>query len=461
MPKIAGGEYFLKLLLEPASSSALAFVSTLHIALALLRRERLPPRRSSRALLLPSFALAVSPWLLPTSAGLILGLAAHLLWFVACERLLPPSTPPEERVPAAVSRRAGGASAPSTARTPGFVPTTVLAVSDETPDIRTFRLARPEGFEFHAGQFLSLRIESGGKSLVRCYTISSPPDSRRHLEISVKRQGRVSAALHDSLRPGSRLPIRGPGGRFRYPAGSERPIVLLGGGVGVTPLMSMLRHAISRETSRPVTLIYSVRTETDIAFRDELHEIGRRNPQIRVVIAVTRGGESPEYFPGRIDESLVRGIVAAPLESLYFVCGPIPMIDSMKEILSRVGVAEAHFHAEAFEAAVAWASAADSSGPGLRRSASGRLAGGESFRMNLARSSRAINVAPGQTLLEAAEQAGANIEFSCRSGVCGTCRTRLVRGEVEDDGGLDRSERDEGWILPCVALARGECELDA
>jgi ferredoxin-NADP reductase len=226
--------------------------------------------------------------------------------------------------------------------------------------------------------------------------------------------------------------------------------------------MSMLRHAISREPSRSVTLIYSVRTEADIAFRDELRGIARRNPRVRVVVAVTRGGENPEYFPGRIDENLLRSVAAAPLESLYFVCGPKPMIDSMKQMLSRAGIAEARVHAEAFEAAVAWASkTAASSGSAARRLVSGGPARGESFRMRLARSARAIDVAPGQTLLEAAEQAGANIEFSCRSGVCGTCRTRLVRGDVEDEGALDRSERDEGWILPCVATARGDCELDA
>lgn len=409
--------------------------------------------------MLPSVAFAFSPWLLQSPAGLTLGMAAHVIWFIACERLLPPAVR-TEGIAVAISPRP--APPRQSARAAGFVTTEVLAAFDETPDIRTFRLDRPEGFEFQAGQFLSLRTESEGKSLVRCYTISSPPDWRRHLEITVKRQGRVSAALHDSLRPGSRLSIRGPGGRFLYPGGSDRPVVLLGGGVGVTPLMSMLRHAFSRDPSRPVTLIYSARTEADIAFRDELDWIGRRNPQIRVVIALTRGCEGARHFPGRIDESLLRSVVAAPIESLYFVCGPKPMIDSMRQILSRAGVAGHRVHAEAFEAAVAWAStAAGSSGPAPRPRVSESRPAGASFRMELARSGKAVAVAPGQTLLEAAEEAGANIEFSCRSGACGTCRTRLLRGNVELEGALDPSERQEGWILPCVALARGHCVLDA
>ena len=448
MPKIAGGGQYITFFVDPVSTSALAFVSTLHIALALLRKERLPPRRSARALLIPSFALAASPWLLPTPAGLVLGIAAHLAWFVACEKWIPAAA-------GAVSPRAQTAAPLRTAES-GFVTTAVLAVADETPDIRTFRLARPAGFDFRAGQFLSLRIEAGGKSLVRCYTISSPPDWPRHLEISVKRQGRVSAALHDSLRPGGRLSIRGPGGHFVYPAGDGRPIVLVGGGVGVTPLMSMLRHAVLRESSRPVTLVYSARTEDDFAFREELGEIARRNPRVRVVLAATRGARSPEVFPGRIDGKLLQSVVAEPLESLYFVCGPAPMIDSLRPTLDRMGVPGPRVHVEAFEAAVAWASASASG-----RGCAVRAAAGGPFRMQLTRTAQVVVVDPGQTLLDAAEQAGANIDFSCRSGVCGTCRTRLVRGEVDDEGTLDRSERDEGWILPCVALARGDCEIDA
>ena len=439
----------------PVSSSALAFLSTLHVSLALLRRERSKARGGPGSLLLPSFAFAAAPWLLPTPGGLALGFAAHLLWFLACERFSPTREPEKAATREAAPRPASAAA--SSPRTAGFLPAPVLAVLEETPEIRTFRLARPEGFEFVAGQFLSVRIEAGGESLVRCYTISSAPDSRKHLEITVKRQGRASAALHDSLRPGASLAIRGPGGRFLYPEGGREPVVLIGGGVGITPLMSMIRHAAIGEPSRPVTLVSSARTEADIAFRDELAGLAQRNPQIRVVLAVTRGGESPDVFPGRINEGLLRSVISRPLESLYFVCGPLPMIDSMREILSRIGVEANRVHAEAFEAAVAWAAAAASSG----RRPSGRGSAGTSFRLELARTRRAATVAPGCTLLDAAEEAGARIDFSCRSGVCGTCRTRLLRGEIDSGGELDPADRKAGWILPCVALARGDCVLDA
>lgn len=473
-PGAGGVLRYLSSLGDPVSSSALAFFTTLHLALALLRKER-SFGGGFRLLLLPSFVFTAAPWLLPSPLGLTVGLLSHLAWFTACEKLLPVAAPaaprpasgartttrPEAATPFSPSR----ASSPS-APPPGFVATPVLAVFDETPEIRTFRLVRPKGFEFRAGQFLSVRIPAGSKTAVRCYTISSSPDARGYLEISVKRQGLVSSTLHATVRPGTTLEVRGPGGKFLYPSGEDRPIALLGGGVGITPLMSMLRYAVANEPDRSVTLLYSVRTERDIAFRTELAGIVRRNPQVRLVLAASRGTEDPELFPGRIDEKLLRNVISNLLRPLYFVCGPVPMIEEMKRLLAGAGVPEAQVHAEAFEAAVAWASAPASAAarrPAAAASGGGRgRPGATTWRLVLCRSGKTTGVSPSQTLLEAAEEAGAGIDSSCRSGACGTCRTRLLRGAADGEGGaLSPEERAQGWILPCISFPRADCEMDA
>ena len=137
----------------------------------------------------------------------------------------------------------------------GFTQTPMLAVIDESPDIKTIRVQRPAGFDFVAGQFLPVRIRVDGKEQVRCYSISSSPFTEGFLEISVKRQGLVSNALHATARPGGILTVKAPNGHFTYPSGDDRPLVLLAGGVGITPLVSMLRYAVHSEPSRPVTLI--------------------------------------------------------------------------------------------------------------------------------------------------------------------------------------------------------------
>ena len=447
MPTASGdiGAY-REIFASPVSSSALAFVTTLHVALALLRRER----GASTALLVASFTFAASPWLFPSAAGVALGLLLHVAWFAACERLGAPRPAAANPGPAT---RAGRPA-------PGFVAVRVLSVADETPDIRTFRLSRPRGFAFAPGQFLTVRVSLGGRPLVRCYTISSAPETRDTLEISVRRRGLVSSALHDTLRPGATLEIRGPGGHFRYPADDSRPILLIGGGVGATPLMSMLRHAAAADPGRSVTFLLSARAEADVPFRAELEAVERRSSRIRIVVALTRGTGEPRRFPGRIDENLLRSVAPDAPESIACVCGPPPMIAAMQEILGRIGVPAERIHVEAFEAAVAWASreAGAAAGPGRSCPAPSSAPAEVVF----ARSGRVSHPSASETLLEAAEQAGVAIEFSCRSGVCGTCRRRLLEGEVDADAAsLAEGERQEGWILPCVSFARGKCVIDA
>jgi len=118
--------------------------------------------------------------------------------------------------------------------------------------------------------------------MVRHYSISSAPESADHLEISVKRQGTVSSALHATVGVGSLLPVEPPAGRFVYPAGDPRHLVLIAGGIGCTPLMSMLRHAVVRDPERPVTYLLSARTEKDVPFRAEISQLRQSHPQIRV-----------------------------------------------------------------------------------------------------------------------------------------------------------------------------------
>src|SRR3990172_8057656 len=213
----------------PVSSEILALATTSHFALALLRNHRSRSSHAFSSLTLVSFGLAVTPWLMPGPLGVALGLVAQMAWFVACERLtgaplalagapahsLAIASPIAERrpapaAPATRSSPAGAAPKPALA----FVPLPVLAAVDETPDIKTIRLARPDGFEFEAGQFVTVRIRADGADHVRCYSISSAPDVRGYLEISVKRQGIVSNAVHAMARPGASLAIKSPNGKF-------------------------------------------------------------------------------------------------------------------------------------------------------------------------------------------------------------------------------------------------------
>lgn len=438
-------------------TSILALATTLHLAILVLLRHR--SRRGGPLLLLPSAGLAAAPWVAPEPVWLLSGLALHAGWFVLSGRLFAGAGSPAASPRAEAGGRAGASAAsarpapPAPARRQGFEPATVLAVVDETREIRTFRLRRPEGFTFVPGQFLMVRVLLDGKPVVRCYSISSAPEATGYLEISVKRQGLVSGALHATVRPGSALEVKGPAGSFTYPGDDARPLVLLAGGVGITPLVSMLRHAVAAEPTRPVTLLYSVKGPEDVAFADELRSVARRHPQVR--LAVTFTARAPEgALSGRIDGALVSRHVPDPAGAVYCVCGPLPMIEASRALLSSLGVPAAQVRAEAFEAAVAAAATAP-----VRKADTGM---GQALRVEFTRSGRSAVAAPGRSLLEVAEEAGVEVPSLCRAGACGTCKSRLVNGEVDfPDDLLDPGERREGWILPCVARPLTGCALDA
>lgn len=434
----------------------LAAATTLHLAAAALVNHAHQGTRAVSPLALVSAVLAGAPWAFPSAAGVLAGLAVHMAWAAVCARLTPAtggsaSQRPPAQPPGAVPRPARS----TDGRPRGFVPTPVLAVLAESDDIKTFRLARPDGFDFTPGQFLTVRLRSDGKDVVRCYSLSSAPAARGYLEISVRRQGQVSNTLHALARPGSLLSVRAPAGRFTYPGGDDRPLVLLAGGIGITPLMSMLRHALLVEPTRPVTLLYSARVVGEFAFRDELLTLSRRHDQLQVCFAVTRGEAPPDVYRGRIDQRLLTSAAPHVQHAVTMICGPQAMIDGLTATLHAMGVPADQVRSERFDAAVA-----ASAGPS-RPARDTTESGGETFQIRERRSARAAPATAGQTLLDAADAHGLAIPSLCRAGVCGTCRTRVVEGQVECDGGiLDAEDRAAGYVLACVASPRSDCVIE-
>jgi ferredoxin-NADP reductase len=449
------------LLTDSVPAAVLAVVTTVHLSILLLRANRSSNGLKQALVLIPSAVFTATPWFLSTPPEVVIGILLHLGWFAACEKFLPApvapartASPPPRQAPPPVSKQAP-APAPK-----GFVQVPVITVIRETEDITTFRLARPEGFEFSAGQFLTVRVNVDGQPVVRCYTISSAPEATGYLEISVKRQGLLSGTLHATIRPGSMVSIRAAAGAFTYPKGDDRPLVLLAGGVGITPMICMLRHAVQADPNRPVTLLYSVHTQRDIAFRDELWLLDRRNPQIKTVITTTRGPHATEYLSGRIDGRMLQEQVDNLRNNIFMICGPGPMIEAIKKTLAELGVPESQVRSEAFEAAIASSAAAESETPAEGPAAA--AASGADFELRLIETGTTVTASNSCTLLESCEAAGLDLPAACRAGVCGTCRARLVCGRVRCESDLlDEADRAEGYILPCVSWPEEDCALEA
>lgn len=455
-------------------ASILAFASSLHLGLTLLRYHRSASHRMGIPLVLVSSVFVAIPWVLASAQDVLVGLAAHLTWFATAEpidRWLRAAPVVARVAPVAATSAPARAPAPGRAAQPpapprqaprpsGFVALPVIGVVEETPDIKTIRVTRPEGFAFAAGQFLTVRIRIDQRDHVRCYSISSSPQTAGYLEISVKRQGLVSSALHATMRAGGVLHARRPAGTFVYPEGDDRALVLVAGGVGITPMISMLRHGLATEPQRPFTLLHGARDIAGLAFADELRVLARRWPSLQWVPAVSGAGAPPFCYPGRIDAHLITTTVPNIADALVYMCGPSSMLDTVRQTLLSLGVADAQIRFERFEAAIAAVGAhataavvneADDTGP----PAKGNV-------ITFARSCQTHTAGKRDTLLDAAEACGVAIPSLCRAGVCGTCRTRVKEGTVRcDTSALGEDERADGYVLACVAHADSHCTVEA
>lgn len=439
-------------------TAAPALFTAIHLAIAILRRHRASGRSITSPSVITSFLFPVVPWVFPTALGLAIGFGVHAAWLFACEVLAPPLARTRQPRPAGPPPPSSVATVKA-ATSPSFIPTSVLAVLDETPDIKTFRFARPEGFEFKPGQFVTVRVQIDGKPHVRCYSICSAPDTRGYVEIAVRRQGLVSGTLHATVRAGSVLSLRRPAGHFVYPAGDDRPLALVAGGIGITPLLSMLRHAAATDPTRPVTLLYSARTEADVAFYNVLRVLAERHPLVRVAITLTRSTGATRLRTGRLDEQMVRQFVVAPVDTIFCLCGPGQMISETRQILTSMGVPDSQVRYEKFDTAVAASQVNTAVEPAVPLTP---IARSTSHRVTFEASGITVGVPPMKTLLDAAEDAGVHLASSCRAGVCQSCRTRLKSGRADCRSDvLDPEDRAAGFILPCVTWPTDDCVLEA
>ncbi len=341
---------------------------------------------------------------------------------------------------------------------------TIARIFEETGDVKTFRLVSPDGgplpFTHVAGQYLNLELAIDGRRVHRSYTIASSPARSGYCEISVKRtaNGYASRYLHDSWREGQRVKVSAPAGKFVFAGGEAGRVVLIAGGIGVTPMMAVVRSLTDRGWRGEIYLLFAVRTVGDVVFRDELAYLEARFPSLHVCIVVSRDPETMwEGARGHVTRELLTGFVPDLKRGPVLLCGPMPMMAAVRELLVGMGVPDADVIEEEFVSPPgeeAGGEPADNEAP---------LPEGLEASIAFARSGRTVRASAQKTVLEVAEAAGVDIPFECRSGICGTCKTRLTAGRVRMDvtDALTAGERSTGWILACQAHAVADIEVEA
>lgn len=362
--------------------------------------------------------------------------------------------------------------------TQGDIQLKIADIIDETDDVKTFRLVglSPVLFSFKPGQFVTIKVNINGTDVRRSYTISSSPSRPHCLEMTIKRtpQGLVSNWMHDHVKLGDHLAVHGPSGLFscfNYPS---QKILFIGAGSGITPVMSMLRWIVDTAADVDARLLVSAKSPREIIFKNELDWMSSRHSGIRVGITCTSrvtGADAWTGLTGRCDEKMLKLFTPDILERHIFMCGPSPFMEAVKENLKLLGFNLAHLHTESFgEGRVAKGEKVDArdvpkppiSAVQPVESAPAETPKAASFQVNFIKSGKSISTAGDATLLELAEANGVEIEYACRSGVCGTCKSKLNKGKVEmSENELSDEEKADGYIYPCVAHPVSDVEIEA
>lgn len=316
--------------------------------------------------------------------------------------------------------------------------------------------ALADAYRFEAGQHLAVRATLGGRELRRTYSIVSPAGGE--LRIGVRVQGEMSRYLAEGLRVGDTLEALEPSGRFR-PAiepGRAKSYVALAAGSGITPVLSIVATLLAAEPKSRLLLIYGNRAIGRTMFLDEVLALKDRYlDRLTVHCLMSREPQDVELFNGRLDADRLREFARTEFDPRrvdeFFLCGPGTMVKELAATLKELG-ATGKIHVERF--AVDGAAKAAAAAPAT---AAGRGTGAE-VAVTIDGRQRAFRMVAGRTILESAEAAGLALPYSCRAGVCSTCRTKVVAGTVAMDRNqaLEDWEVQAGFVLCCQARPTSE-----
>jgi ferredoxin-NADP reductase len=230
----------------------------------------------------------------------------------------------------------------------------VKDIKPETAQVKSFTLTLPSWMRHRAGQHYDIRLTAeDGYQAQRSYSIASEPEREGEVDFTVERinDGEVSPYLHDVLVPGDRIEARGPiGGYFVWEATMNEPLLLIAGGSGVVPLMSMIRHRAAARGKNPTALLYSSRTFEDIIYYDELEKLRSTSNGLQVFHTLTRSQPAGwKGFSRRIDQAMLKD-VAGPLgrSIQVYICGPTLLVESAANTLLKIGINSNQIRTERF-----------------------------------------------------------------------------------------------------------------
>ncbi|QDV47516.1 3-ketosteroid-9-alpha-hydroxylase reductase subunit [Stieleria neptunia] len=339
----------------------------------------------------------------------------------------------------------------------------VAKIIQETDDVKTFRLVACHGggipFSYLPGQFLTFTLPVAEKPIKRSYTISSSPTQGYYCEVTVKREdnGAGSRYLHDHVNVGDTLEVKAPSGRFIFSGKESDQIVLISGGVGITPMMSITRALTDMAWPGEIHFIAACRDPEHFIFESELKRLHDEFDNLHVHVAMSRiEKDANGYTSGRLTKERLAEWVPKIASKRIHICGAPAMMEATKAMLSDLGVSAENIHSENFGSAQKPKAKVVEKPKARQLVATGA-------KVTFATSNKSTAMGKEETILEASERIGVDIDYSCRVGTCGECRVKLLSGDVsmEVDDGLEPEDKQAGMILACQAKSNQDVSVDA
>lgn len=357
----------------------------------------------------------------------------------------------------------------------GYRKFTVAKKAEECEDTYSFYLAPHNGRPlppFKPGQYLTFELHppQAAKPLIRCYSLSDGALSDDHYRVTIKRAlppgdkadappGIVSSYFCDHVKEGDILNVKAPSGKFYLDVEVERPVVLISGGIGITPMLAMARVLTHINDQREIYFFFGCRSGVDHMFRDEVIELQKKNPNMRLHICYSRpqeGDVQGEHYNhhSRVTIELMKEVLPSSNYE-YYLCGPGPFMDTLVNNLYEWGVPKKDVKFEAFGPATVKSGPKE---PAAKASTGDR----PTIEIEFSRTGKTLAWDPeAENLLDFAEKSGiTTIEGGCRAGSCGSCLVAIKQGSVEYV--LEPGETpEEGSCLSCICRPAGKMVIDA
>ncbi len=340
-----------------------------------------------------------------------------------------------------------------------FYPLTVSAVDRLCEDAVAITFDVPdelgELFCFRPGQSLTLQRVIDGVDERRSYSICAPAGKPPRVGVRTVPEGVFSSWLAQDVRPGDVISVQPPSGRFCIDPETGGRHVLIASGSGITPVMSIAASLLTNPDTQ-VTLLYGNRRTNSVMFADELADLkDRYRRRFELIHVLSREPRDVELFSGRLDAQRVGQIlqllVPVPAVDGFWLCGPFGMVEDLWQLLGDLGVSKQQLHTELFFVESAPPPPAEHLEPEMQGPSS-------TASITLDGKTTTVTLPRNERVLDAAQRSRPDLPFACKGGVCGTCRAKLVSGNVEmvRNYALEDSELEAGYVLTCQSLPRSD-----